>query len=146
MTDPTQPDGRSRTRAPAGVATARRGRLLVVDDEPLVGLVIQRAFEDEHDVVVISSARAALDLLDGGERFDVLLSDLMMPDMSGMDLHGELARRHPDLARRTVFLTGGAYTQESRQFLDDTGVQCLEKPFELDLLRGVVARLLAGAP
>lgn len=135
-------DARERGACPNAM---RRGRVLVVDDEPMVGLVIQRAFEDEHDVVVLSSARAALDLLDAGERFDVVLSDLMMPDMSGMALHAELARRHPELAPRTVFLTGGAYTPESRQFLEDAAVELLEKPFELDALRAVLARLLAGA-
>lgn len=129
----------------AGLPATPRGRILVVDDEPMVGLVIQRAFEDEHEVVVLSSARAALDLLDAGERFDVVLSDLMMPDLSGMALHAELARRHPELARRTVFLTGGAYTPESRQFLEDAAVECLEKPFELDALRVILARLLASA-
>ncbi len=127
----------------SGSHAPERARLLVVDDEPLVGLVIQRAFEDEHDVVLVSSARAALDLLDGGARFDVLLSDLMMPDMSGMALHRALVERHPALARRTVFLTGGAYTPESRDFLDATAVECLEKPFELDALRTLIRRLLA---
>ncbi len=122
-----------------------RARILVVDDEPLVGLVIQRAFEDEHEVVMISSARAALDLLDAGERFDVLLSDLMMPDLSGMALHAALLERHPALARRTVFLTGGAYTPEARDFLDTATVAFLEKPFELEALRVVIRRLLAGA-
>lgn len=127
----------------SGPTAPERARLLVVDDEPLVGLVIQRAFEDEHDVVLITSAREALDLLDGGARFDVLLSDLMMPDMSGMALYQALVERHPALARRTVFLTGGAYTPESRDFLDASGVACLEKPFELDALRTLIRRLLA---
>jgi CheY-like chemotaxis protein len=122
----------------------QRARVLVVDDEPLVGLVIQRAFEDEYDVVLVSSAQSALDLLDRGERFDVLLSDLMMPDMSGMTLHRALVERYPALARRTVFLTGGAYTPESRDFLDATSVEFLEKPFELDTLRALLRRLLAA--
>ena len=127
-----------------GMERTQRARVLVVDDEPLVGLVIQRAFEDEYDVVLVSSAQSALDLLDRGERFDVLLSDLMMPDMSGMTLHRALVERYPALARRTVFLTGGAYTSESRDFLDATSVEFLEKPFELDTLRALLRRLLAA--
>ena len=127
-----------------GMERTQRARVLVVDDEPLVGLVIQRAFEDEYDVVLVSSAQSALDLLDRGERFDVLLSDLMMPDMSGMTLHRALVERYPALARRTVFLTGGAYTPESRDFLDATSVEFLEKPFELDTLRALLRRLLAA--
>lgn len=144
----TDTDGRREVGAQEREAVprvTRRGRVLVVDDEPMVGLVIQRAFEDEYDVMVISSAHVALELLDAGERFDVLVSDLMMPDMSGMTLHAELARRHPELARRTVFVTGGAYTPESREFLDQAAVEFLEKPFELDALRAVIARLLDRA-
>jgi DNA-binding NtrC family response regulator len=145
MTGPTDANGRDGVRAPEGAAgaVARRGRVLVVDDEPLVGLVIQRAFEDEHEVVVVSSAREALDLLETDQGFDVVLSDLMMPEMSGMALHGELARSHPDLARCTVLLTGGAYTLEARQFLETVQVEVLEKPFELDALRAIIARMVA---
>ncbi len=122
---------------------APRARVLVVDDEPLVGAVIQRAFEDEHEVVLAASARAALDLLDAGEHFDVLCSDLMMPDMDGAALHAEVARRDEGLARRTVFLTGGAYTPEALAFLDASRAEVLEKPFELSALRERVQRLLA---
>jgi CheY-like chemotaxis protein len=142
------PNGRDAARASEDAPTARpapRARILVVDDEPLVGLVIQRAFEDEHEVVLAGSARAALDLLDAGERFDVLCSDLMMPDMDGAALHAEVARRDPVLARCTVFLTGGAYTQEALASLEAAHAEVLEKPFELSALRDLVSRLLSSA-
>ena len=106
--------------------------------------VLER-FEDEHEVVVAGSARAALDLLDAGERFDVLCSDLMMPDMDGAALHAEVARRDPVLARCTVFLTGGAYTQEALASLEAAHAEVLEKPFELSALRDLVSRLLSSA-
>jgi DNA-binding NtrC family response regulator len=143
----TGADDRGGARAPEagpGAQPAPRARILVVDDEPLVGLVIQRAFE-EHEVVLADSARAALDLLDAGERFDVLCSDLMMPDMDGAALHAEVALRDPTLARRTVFLTGGAYTDEALASLEAAHAEVLEKPFELSALRDLVDRLLASA-
>jgi DNA-binding NtrC family response regulator len=143
----TEANDRSGGRAPEagpGPRAAPRARILVVDDEPLVGLVIQRAFEDEHEVVLAGSARAALDLLDAGERFDVLCSDLMMPDMDGAALHAEVAGRDPALARCTVFLTGGAYTQEAFASLEAAHAEVLEKPFELSALRDLVDRLLSS--
>jgi CheY-like chemotaxis protein len=127
-----------------GAAPARpRARILVVDDEPLIGTVIERTFQAEHDVTVVSSARAALERLDRGERFDLILSDLLMPGMSGMELHRELAAREPGLVRRMVFLTGGAFTPAARAFLERESVVCVEKPFELDAIRRVLAQRLA---
>ena len=63
--------------------------------------------------------------------------------MSGMDLYRELSPRDPALARRFVFLTGGAFTQAAREFLAIEPVECLEKPFDLSALRAVVARRIA---
>jgi len=122
--------------------TARRGRILAIDDEPLVGVAVRRALAAEHDVVTETSARAALDRLDAGERFDVILCDLMMPEKSGMELHAELARAAPDLAGRIVFLTGGAFTSSASAFLDATPNPLVEKPFETQQLRAVVRGLV----
>ena len=80
----------------------------------------------------------------GGEPFDLVFSDLQMPEMTGMDLHRELARSRPDLASRMVFLTGGACTDAARDFLMEPGRECLEKPFDLPAIRAVLARRLAA--
>ncbi|HEX9290581.1 MAG TPA: cache domain-containing protein [Anaeromyxobacteraceae bacterium] len=117
---------------------ARRGRILAVDDEPLVGVAVRRALAAEHDVVTETTARAALDRLRAGERFDVILCDLMMPEKSGMELYAELARVAPDLAPRIVFLTGGAFTSTASAFLDATTNPLVEKPFETQQLRAVI--------
>ncbi len=124
---------------------APRARVLVVDDEPLVGAVLRRTLVD-HDVTVVESARAALDRIAAGERYDLVLSDLLMPGLSGMDLYRELSERDPPLARRVVFLTGGAFTSAAREFLERERVECVEKPFDLDALRAVIARRIAGPP
>jgi signal transduction histidine kinase/CheY-like chemotaxis protein len=123
----------------------RRARILVVDDEPLVGTVLERTLGEEHEVVACGGAREALDRLARGEAFDLVFSDLLMPGLTGMDLHAELTRTHPELARRMVFLTGGACTEASREFLARPGMEWLEKPFDLETIREVIARRLPPA-
>ncbi|MBA3672703.1 MAG: response regulator, partial [Gemmatimonadaceae bacterium] len=79
---------------------------------------------------------------EAGEKFDLILCDLMMPDMTGMQLHAELSRVAPDQADRMIFLTGGAFTNEARQFLSEIPKEHLEKPFEPANLRAIVQRYL----
>jgi DNA-binding NtrC family response regulator len=107
--------------------------------------VLRRTLVD-HDVTVVESARAALDRIAAGERYDLVLSDLLMPGLSGMDLYRELSERDPPLARRVVFLTGGAFTAAAREFLQRERVECVEKPFDIDALRAVIARRIAAPP
>jgi CheY-like chemotaxis protein len=108
----------------------RHGKILVIDDEPMVLSAVGRLLGREHSVTTLSSAEEALVALGAGERFDVILCDLMMPEMTGMDFFDELARSIPDQAERTIFLTGGASTRRARSFLDSTPNPRIEKPFE----------------
>jgi signal transduction histidine kinase len=117
---------------------ARRARVLVVDDEPMIATAIRRTLGLEHDVVLTSAAAVALDRIQGGEQFDVILCDLMMPQMTGMDLYGELVRTAPTQAGRMVFLSGGAFTAAARAFLDEVPNQHLEKPFDTRQLLSLV--------
>jgi len=119
-----------------------RARVLVVDDEPLVGSVLQRTLGGEHEVVVCGGAAEALERLGHGEAFDLIFSDLLMPGMTGMELHAELARTRPDLSQRMVFLSGGACTEAARDFLAAPGREWVEKPFDLQAIREVIARHL----
>ena len=117
---------------------ARRGAVLVVDDEILVAHAVRRALAHDHDVVAVHSGAEALERLRGGDRFDVIICDLMMPQMTGMEFHQELARSQPTDAERVVFLTGGTFTPNARQFLEDVPNQRIEKPFDSTHLRAVV--------
>jgi signal transduction histidine kinase len=126
--------------------TPRRGRILAIDDEPSVGLAVRRALRPAHDVVVATSARAALARLAAGERYDLILCDVMMPEMDGPELYAHLARDLPDQAARMVFLTGGAFTEHARRFLDQVANPRVEKPFESGCLRALVNSLLEPAP
>jgi nitrogen-specific signal transduction histidine kinase/CheY-like chemotaxis protein len=118
-----------------------RGRVLVVDDEALVGRAVRRALA-EHDVVVETCARRALARLASDEPFGVILCDMMMPGMTGMELYAELAARRPRDAERVVFFTGGAFTPAARHFLDAVSNPRLEKPFDTNALRALVRQLL----
>jgi len=113
-----------------------------VDDEPAIGLIVQRVLAAEHDVVVVGSARSALLRVAEGGVFDVILCDLMMPEVTGMDLHSELLHRAPEQAEKLVFMTGGAFTPRTQQFLNQVPNQRIEKPFDVDALRRLIQRML----
>ncbi|NOU33919.1 MAG: response regulator, partial [Polyangiaceae bacterium] len=109
----------------------RRGRILLVDDEPQVLSVLARILGRHHDTVALTRAADALELLRKGETFDLVFCDLMMPGLSGMALYEELGRVAPEHQARVVFLTGGAFTPEARTFLDEVPNLRLEKPFDV---------------
>ena len=123
-------------------APARRGRILVVDDETLVVRGMVRILSREHDVQASVAATEALALCMAGEKFDLILCDLMMPDMTGMELHRRLVEAHPDQADRMIFVTGGAFSEEARQFLARYPKEHVEKPFDPRNLRALVQRYL----
>ena len=123
-------------------ALDKRGRVLIVDDEPLVGQILYRILAVAHDVVVLPSARTAVERLEAGERFDVILCDLMMPDMSGVDFHHAVAERIPACANCIVFITGGAFSDHARDFLDRVANERINKPFDAAHVRGVVRRFV----
>ncbi|WP_375770579.1 ATP-binding protein [Archangium gephyra] len=125
---------------PAPVPTAGRARILVVDDEPYVTRALQRSLSPDHEVATVNGARAALKLLDQGNRFDLILCDVMMPGMTGMDLYAELNRATPDQAQRVVFMTGGAFTPRALSFLQEVSNPKLSKPLDLRQLRALVSR------
>ena len=127
---------------PVHVKAARRGRVLVVDDEESLAHAIRRYLAQDHDVSVATSARIALEQLARGERYDVILCDVMMPQITGIELHGELARLDPAQADRVVFVTGGAFTETARDFLDRVANRRIEKPFDLKALRSLVNELV----
>jgi PAS domain S-box-containing protein len=126
-----------------GPVPSRRGRVLVIDDEPAIGRAMIRVLQRDHDVSFVGEAREALSRIAGGASFDVVLCDLMMPGMNGMEFFEAVREEKPDLARRIVFVTGGAFTPRSEAFLQSTANACLVKPVEPAALRKVVAEFLS---
>jgi PAS domain S-box-containing protein len=116
----------------------RRGRVLLIDDDHMIGSAIRRMLGREHDVEVLASAQEALGCIRAGQRFDVVLCDVMMPVMTGMDFYDKLVESAGEQAERVVFLTAGAFTARAREFLERVPNGHLEKPFELQDLRALV--------
>jgi two-component system NtrC family sensor kinase len=108
---------------------APRTRVLVIDDDPQVLSALSRMLKDEYQVLAMRSARAALDHLVAERDFGVILCDLMMPEVTGMDFYAQVERLYPALGQRVVFMTGGAFAPEARDFLRRVSRLCLDKPF-----------------
>jgi two-component system cell cycle sensor histidine kinase/response regulator CckA len=126
--------------------TEPHGRILVVDDEPIVCFSLERLLSTEGDVVALTSARQALATIVAGERFDVILCDLMMPEMDAPVLYEEIRKISPAQADRMVFVTGGAFTARAREFLENVPNPRLGKPFDVEALIELVrARIEASA-
>ena len=123
-------------------SSSRRGQILIVDDEPMILTSLRRLLAPEHEVTPVGSAREALHFVTAGRRFDVILCDLMMPEMTGMDLHAQLAALAPDLAERMIFASGGAFTARARSFIEERPGRYLAKPFDEHVLRSRIHALL----
>jgi CheY-like chemotaxis protein len=124
---------------------ADRIRILVIDDEPAVTASIERVLREEHSVSVINDPREALLVLASGHSFDLVLCDLMMPELSGVDLFHRVLSSRPELAGRFAFMTGGIMFAEARRFLDKVTNERLEKPLSMEGLRGLARRYATKA-
>lgn len=122
-----------------------RGRVLIVDDNADVRAALRRMVGKAHDVVATSSGSEALDVLARDPKFDVIVLDLMMPQMSGVEVHAQLALASPDLARRVLFLSGGTSDRKSVEYLASVPIPRLEKPLRLAAFREILADMIARA-
>jgi CheY-like chemotaxis protein len=118
-----------------------RAKILIIDDDPLVIAALRLLLGKEYDVVAETSERAALARLQSGAAFDVVLCDLMMPEITGMDIYERLSATHPTMVGRMVFMTGAATTKRAMEFIG-SGVRCVEKPFDIPRLRRIIASLV----
>jgi len=114
-----------------------RRRILIIDDEKLL-LAAYRRMLSAHDVVVAVGGREALSLLDTDRAFDLVLCDLMMPDVDGKQVYEFICSEAPELRSRLAFHTGGAASQVLRNFSEWTDIPILHKP----LLPDAIDRLL----
>lgn len=132
--DPPPEPSRSQ-RLPSGVGR----RVLIIDDDPLVASALRRLLAS-GEVEVADSGRQGIELLRGSDEFEVVLCDLMMPEVSGMDVYETVLEEHPEMAERFIFMTGGAFTNRARAFLESVPNPKLEKPFDGKTLRAMVAQ------
>jgi len=141
LLEPALPEEASSERAKAEPKSGLRGRILIIDDEELVLEALRRILRN-HEVHCVSSAGDALILIDRGEHFDVILSDVMMPRMTGIEFYEKLQRARPEMAGRVIFLTG-AIAPRVEDFLKSIPNLQITKPFDIDLLHDTIARVLA---
>ena len=135
--DAEEPKARA---VPAPATPGRRGKVLVIDDEPLILKVVTSLLAPEHEVVCESRGTDAIQRIRGGQRFDAILCDLMMPDATGMDVYEGILQIAPREAM--LFLTGGAFTARAQQFLERVPNSTVEKPFDGAALKARVRKLV----
>jgi CheY-like chemotaxis protein len=118
-------------------------RILVVDDDQLVRRLLAETLSlHEHEVDLAPDGAEALARLDGGARYDAVISDIRMPRIGGLELYREIERRHPALCRRFVFVTGNAPGPALQAFFEETKAPLLRKPFPLQHILDLVQRVL----
>ncbi len=119
-----------------------RLRILVIDDEPLVLRSFSRMLRD-HEVVTALGGEEGIRVLAGATDFDVILCDLMMPGVDGSQVFECVAARGPELRRKFVFCSGGAFSTRVTEFLKENAPPLLEKPITIEDFQAAVARLSA---
>jgi PAS domain S-box-containing protein len=125
-------------REPPPAPRTRRGRVLVVDDEPRLAQSMRLLLEPYHDIVTTTRGSEALALVSAGHHFDIILCDLQMPETDGAGVYRGLCALNPVQAERVVFISGGAYTAESRAFIESVANRVLEKPVRPEVLMATV--------
>jgi nitrogen fixation negative regulator NifL len=116
--------------------------ILIVDDEPdVAGVLADLLKADGEDIEAVPDGRAALEKIQAGE-YDLILCDVRMPRLDGPGLYRALDQSNPKLLQRFVFLTGDTLNPESWEFVQRTGAPCINKPFDFDEVKRVVARAL----
>ncbi len=125
------------TTPPASVAPGRR-RILVIDDEPLIVSMVTDVLQENHEVVGETSPENGLGRILKDADFDLVMCDLMMPGMSGMDIYAEVARERPGFERRFVFVTAGPYNGQAEAFLAGVPNARLMKPLSATQIQGLV--------
>ena len=120
----------------------RGKRILVVEDEPLIqGLLSDMLSADGHEVDAVGTGVAALEKI--AERsYDLIISDLRMPELDGPGLYRAIESQHKALLPRMLFVTGSALDPGNEQFLEETRVPWLSKPFKMTDLHNLTQRVL----
>jgi len=121
-----------------------RGRILIVDDDDGIRFAMSRIL-CRHETIEAASGKAARELLEQDQQFDLILCDLMMPHVSGMELHEWLSEENPRLAKQLIFVTGGAFTPRARDYLKTVDNLRLEKPFDVATFKKIVGNMIREA-
>ena len=128
------------TSLESGTYVRRPGQVLIVDDEEPLATALRRELASDNQVVLARDGAEAIARVGKGETYDVLLCELMMPIMDGVELHRRLSATHPGMAARMVFMTAEATTSRVEAFFNRVPNLLLQKPVDIDGLRALIAR------
>lgn len=110
--------------------------ILIVDDELMLLYSMRRMLDDEYDVTIANGGQKAIDLVNKKENhFDLIISDVSMPDINGVNLYLYIAKHHPGLEKRIIFMTGGPTSVYLDDFFTSIPNLRLAKPFEAKQLQ-----------
>jgi PAS domain S-box-containing protein len=118
--------------------STQKRRVLIVDDERLFGITLKMLLSQSYDVTFFQNSREALSHLKEGPRYDAILCDLMMAEVTGKQFFEELSQLAPEQSRRVIFMTGGAFTPTAQAFVDQLSNPLLTKPFKSTELEKVL--------
>jgi PAS domain S-box-containing protein len=141
-----EPETRTSSAAAPAAVTGGQRRLLIIDDEPDIRQVLETVLvEDGFHITTASNGNEALQIL-SNQNFDVILSDIRMPDLDGQALYQRIHATKPALAQRVIFVTGDTVSGKTREFLDSTGNLWISKPFRITDVVNRVQELLRLRP
>lgn len=119
-----------------------RARLLIIDDEVPLVRAYRRSLGQHHDVTVAFNGQEALAILSESQDYDVILCDLMMPGLDGVEVYEAALKIEPTLRERFVFCTGGATSTHTREFVSERGIHLLEKPVDFATLNHAILEVI----
>jgi len=142
---PSGADSLEHAAKPPAVA-AKPGRILVIDDEPGVRILLERVFiQMGHNVDTVADAESAIAKLDDGSVYDIVLSDVRMPGMSGIELHAFILKKMPAMRNKIIFITGDVMGADIKDFLMQNNLSYFAKPFDIEALKGKICTLMMAA-
>ena len=114
----------------------KKGRILVVDDEPGVRALLEEVLtQSGHSVDVIGDAGSAMEIIDAGTIYDVILADIRIPGMNGVELCSLILRKKPKMKNRIIVITGDVMGTDIKAFLTQNNLSYLSKPFNIEALK-----------
>jgi two-component system NtrC family sensor kinase len=129
-------------------ASTQHGNILVVDDESGVRIFLKKALTQMgHTVDTIADAQTAMEKLDSGTTYDIILTDVRMAGISGIELYFHIIEKTPAMKNRIVFITGDIMGPDIKNFFTQNGLTYLTKPFSIETMREKINRILmTGQP
>ncbi|MDR3478722.1 MAG: response regulator [Gammaproteobacteria bacterium] len=120
----------------------KRKNILIIDDELFILKSLSRILEDDYDVTTALGGKIALELLKQNNQYDLIISDISMPDTNGVEMYKIISKEYPGLEEKIIFMTGFAYTDDIVNFLAEIKNPFLAKPFEVDSLNTTIKNFL----